>query len=154
MIVFVPAYDEATQSNLNLAKQIYFPADFVLLFGEQATRENLLICLTESMAPLFAMSHGQKDILHSQDSNIALSIKDSVFFGQRSAYVFACHTAVSLGQEVSQKRGIWWGYSDSVMCYIDEPSSCKLFVDIFKVIYENFAHAKTQEEVQKLGSSE
>jgi hypothetical protein len=42
MIVFVPAYDEATQSNFNLAQTFKFPSNFIILFEKQATRDNLL----------------------------------------------------------------------------------------------------------------
>lgn len=150
MIVFVPAYDEATQSNFNLAQTFKFPSNFIILLEKQATRDNLLDFLKETDSPLFAMSHGDTNILRAQDSQIALSIDDAFILEKRSAYIFACHTAVELGESVAKQGGIWWGYSDAINCYVDEPFSLQLFADTFLLIYENFPQAQTQAEVQDL----
>lgn len=72
MIIFVPAYDISTQSNLNIASSINFN-NSITLFGQEATREKLLEILAKSDTPLFAMSHGNPDILYAQNGEIALA---------------------------------------------------------------------------------
>ena len=127
---------------LNIASSINFN-NSITLFGQEATREKLLEILAKSDTPLFAMSHGNPDILYAQNGEIALASSDENLLGKRSVYGFACYTAIRLGESVAQQGGIWWGYSDRVACYIDNPKFIQFFQQIFQLIYHNFAQAKT-----------
>jgi hypothetical protein len=113
MIFFVPDYDPATAANLVVALRIA-PEPCVPLLGTAATREGLLAALARGAAPLFALAHGRPGALLGQGGTPALTAMDAAAVGRRVAYVYACHSAVALGESAAREGGVWWGYTGAV----------------------------------------
>ena len=82
MILFVPAYDDATSANLSVASRLEHARIQRRLFREDATRQALVEALAETMhpdgpaPPLFAMSHGRLDELLAQGGEAAVGLPD------------------------------------------------------------------------------
>jgi len=150
MILFVPAYDGATHSNLTIAKMIRLP-NMITLLAQEATPEKFVSALQEQPDwPVFAMSHGTPDSLKAQQGQPALSTKRVELLGQRVCYVFACHTATQLGQQVAKIGSSWWGYVGKVSCAIDSPLVLSLFVEIFIFLRDRFHLEMTVLERQQV----
>jgi hypothetical protein len=150
MILFVPAYDEATRSNLTIAKMISQP-QMITLFAKDATPEKFAGALQEQTHwPVFAMSHGTPDSLKAQEGQTALSTAQVELLGRRVCYVFACHTATQLGPQAAKIGSSWWGYVGTVSgafgeskapetFHTDDSSAIhSLFVEIFIFLRDQF----------------
>ena len=145
-LVFVPAYDEPTRSNLAIAREVVGAADMVL-FGDHATPQGLHQHLASyPELPLFAMSHGWHDRLFAQGGAVALDCDDAVLLTGRRCFVFACHTAARLGGAVRDEGGIWWGYAGAIQSPPDHPALLPLFAALFRFIKQGFAAAVSREE--------
>lgn len=143
MIVFVPAYDPATNANLAVAREVASAED-VTLFAEHATRENLTAALrARATEALFSMSHGRPEHLCAQGGSAALTVQDAAATGRRAVYAFACHTANRLGSEMSRSGITWWGYTGAIQCPEDAACFRFLFVELFRFIREAFVAAST-----------
>ncbi len=164
MIVFVPAYDDATRANLAVAQDLQAnkdgahlnarPGDDVptasahqgcRLFENDAMRAALLAALNAHSDPLFAMSHGKPDHLRAQHGAVALSISDATILGNRTVFAFACHTSASLGRELAQGGVTWWGYIKEVTAPAQQEPFRSLFVGIFSYIYDSFFAATSSD---------
>lgn len=143
MIIFVPAYDEATRANLAVAQELQAPHTAHCLLGHGAQRAALLRTLLAYGDPLFAMSHGKPDHLCAPDNTPALTTTDAAALGQRAVFAFACHTAASLGRTLAASGVTWWGYIKEVTAPDSSDSLRPLFVDIFRYIYETFASSNS-----------
>jgi hypothetical protein len=136
MIFFVPAYDEATRTNLAVIQPI-LPKQAVLLLAEQAIKENLSLYLPEHDV-VFVMSHGNSDRIWGNNDKPAFVSTDSTLFESKKAFVFACYTANELGQMFKQNHNIYWGYTGAIAAPSMESHSIEFFRAIFKYIIENF----------------
>jgi hypothetical protein len=96
MIFFIPAYDEATRTNLAVIQPI-LPKQAVPLLAEQAIKENLWLHLPNHDI-LFVMGHGNSDKIWGNNDEIALTLEDKVLFKNKKVFVFACYTANELGR--------------------------------------------------------
>jgi hypothetical protein len=144
MIVFVPAYDEATRANLEIARGLPWIRGHTLL-GEMATRESLLVALGTDDGPLFAMAHGKQDHLVAHAAERALLAEDAQVIGRRQVFAFACHTAARLGPELSGKGVTWWGYIKEVTAPDPRDPFREHFVRIFDYVGKTFPDAGTPE---------
>ena len=145
-LVFVPAYDVPTRSNLAIAREVVGAADMVL-FGDHATPQGLREHLGgHPEFPLFAMSHGGHDRLFAQSGAVALDCDGAVLLTGRRCFVFACHTAARLGGAVRDEGGIWWGYAGAIQSPPDHPALLPLFAALFRFIKQGFAAAVERDE--------
>ncbi len=157
MILFVPAYDEPTRSNLAIAERLTGAPNDLRLFAEDATESNLRRSLSRlddgATAPLFAMSHGTKQALRAQGGDAALSEDDLSSLGllaPRPVFAFACHTATVLGRAAASQGVIWWGYTGAIQSPVAEEPFRDLFVPIFDLLCVAFSCAATYEERREL----
>jgi hypothetical protein len=137
VIVFVPAYDGATNANRAVAQDL--PAAAHRLLGADATREALLDALAAHEGPLFAMAHGSNDRLRAHAHRTALEAADAPVLGCRAAFAFACHTSAWLGREFAREGVTWWGYIKEVTAPDHREPFRSLFVAIFSWVYQTFA---------------
>jgi hypothetical protein len=149
MIVFVPAYDAPTESNLQIARRMRFDG-CELLFEAAATRPNLLEKLVTSELPVFAMSHGRDHRLAAQNGELALELNDASTVGKRILFVFACWTAGELGPAAAQSGATWWGYTGAISAPSHDEATVDVFVGIFEMIADRFAKASTPAERLRL----
>ncbi|MCY1047650.1 hypothetical protein OV208_40505 [Corallococcus sp. bb12-1] len=159
MIIFVPAYDDATSANLAVAQDLQVtksiaclnthtgnatpvipPQDHCLL-ANNAIRSALVTALNKYPDPLFAMSHGKPDYLSAQHGKIALNKSDTAALGNRTVFAFACHTSASLGRDLAQSGITWWGYIKEITAPDQQFPIRPLFVKIFCYIYDSFSTA-------------
>lgn len=140
MIVFVPAYDEATRANHAVALKLP-QREGRRLFAAEATRELLLETLARHGGPLFAMAHGKPRWLVAQGGSSALVGEDAAVLKQRPVFAFACHTAAHLGSELAREGITWWGYIEVVTAPDHRERFLPLFVRIFGYIQGAFASA-------------
>jgi hypothetical protein len=137
MIVFIPAYDEATCANFALAQSLSDDSCH-LLFREHALAENLKSALQNKLAPLFAMSHGAEEYFCDQNQCPALTPNEVHLLGGRQVFVFACYTANTLGKIAARKSTIYWGYTGAIQALDPHPLVANRFHQIFTAILENF----------------
>lgn len=158
MILFVPAYDDATSANLEVARHLSDSFPHALL-ADEATRESLLDALGDRRA-LFAMTHGQPDHLRGQNGSIALSDahEDMALLGNRAVFAFACHTANRLGAAAARAGATWWGYTGPIQCP-DTGSGAipvALFARIFEFIRDIFPgagdHAEREAALEQIAN--
>lgn len=146
MILFVPAYDDATQANLVLAKRLADVGSSVL-FGDRATRDALLKLSVGGAEPLLVMTHGQPEFFRAEDKgSIGLNIDDRIWLARRSTFALACHTANGLGPGVAEHGGIWWGYTGAIQGPVCPEILVQHFVGIFQYIRGAFSGAHTPEQ--------
>ena len=145
MLIFIPAYDDATKTNLNVVLPI-IPHHAFSLIGEAATREQLWLQLAEH-THLFAMCHGNSDVLWDNINKPAIKTRDFQDFVEKQAFVFACYTSNELGKQLKTNRSIYWGYTGSIVTPTDEIEVIHLFREIFQFIINDFHTCKNVEQV-------
>jgi hypothetical protein len=116
MILFAPAYDDATDATCRLAARFADKASVVLL-RHNATRTNLLDAVSagEGDNGLLAFSHGTEDTLAAQDSAVALNAHDAALLDGRKVLAYACHTSTGLGGAMARGGVVWWGYTGTIL---------------------------------------
>jgi len=129
MIVFVPAYDEATAANLAIATAL-MTDDCRALVDERARREFLLPALAAPGVPLFAMTHGRPQLLRGQGGAPALVIADAASLAPRAVFAFACHTATEMGRVFAENGTDWWGYTGAISSPTTDPEILPLFLSV------------------------
>lgn len=144
MIVFVPAYDEATRANHAVASEL--PGGTCSLLGTGATREALLGALEQHAVSVFAMAHGKPERLRGHDGAAAIEATDAPALAGRCVFAFACHTSASLGRDLASHGVTWWGYIKEVTAPDPRDVFRRLFVDIFSWIFHAFDGAGSHEE--------
>jgi hypothetical protein len=137
MIIFIPTYDSATKSNLEVVRPI-LPKTYIALLEKEATRIHLWHYLNKENV-LFAMSHGNSDALWDNNDEKALKIEDAAAFDNKKAFVFACFTANSLGFALKKQHSIYWGYTGRVAAPSSQPIVKALFSTIFEYILNHFS---------------
>lgn len=149
MLVFVTAYDAATQSNLVIAKKIIGTGDTPLL-ESNATRAELYRSLSqiEPDCSIFAMSHGNKEYLLDNNQGHAIAIQDAGLFAHRAVFAWACYTGTSLGYQMAQAQAIWWGYDSAVTAPDLDPQYELIFCGIFQKIKADFYQAANESQVK------
>jgi len=170
MIFFAPAYDGATHLNLAIAEAIR-PATCHALFGAAATRESLLDALDRAPGDsVLAMCHGEKERLLAQNlttiealgragvrpeewrerleagQTTALTVGDAAAIGQRTLFVFACHTASKVGRDLTAAGAVYWGYTGAINAPAENPELAFLFLPIFEHIRDAWSLAGTVRE--------
>jgi hypothetical protein len=148
MIFFIPAYDEATRANLSVITSI-IPENSIQLLDQRATRENLWQHLNNNDI-LFAMSHGNSDVIWDNNDEAALIPTDNINFVNKRAFVFACFTANELGQHLKSNQSIYWGYTGSIAAPSDQIELLPLFTPIFQQIITHFPNCKDILEINSL----
>jgi hypothetical protein len=148
MIFFIPAYDEATRTNLAVIKPI-LPQEAVSLLAEQAIRANLWFDLPNHDL-LFVMSHGNSDKIWGHDDKPALTSDDKSLFEHKKAFVFACYTANELGMVLKKYQNIYWGYTGAIAAPSQQPHLIEFFRTIFKHIVENFPNCSDAASIMTL----
>lgn len=111
MILFVPAYDEATRPNLAVAKLL--TGSMHQVFEANATRAALWQILDYSQnMPLIAMSHGQRRFLRAQHGVAphAIAAGDEFVLGTRHVFAWACLTSADLGIAAAKQGTTWFGF--------------------------------------------
>lgn len=137
MIIFVPAYDAATNTNLAIARKLKSHCSISLLETD-ATRVKLLSNLTKDNN-VFLMSHGSLDSIFCNPGLIALSSKDCNALFNKRFFAFACHTVSILGQEIAKDNdNIWWGYTGAISAPDEDITSIKVVTPIFEFIIQNY----------------
>lgn len=170
MIFFAPAYDPATRLNLAIVRAL-LRHGAITLFGADATRTALLSAMSERAdAAVFAMSHGEKERLLAQNlttdeeleraavsaeerkkqldagKTTALEAGDVARVGERRLFVFACHTASQVGQDLTAQGAVYWGYSGAINAPAENPELAFLFIPIFEHIRGAWHRAETAQE--------
>lgn len=152
MILFVPAYDEPTRSNLAVATRLAEQDGELRLLEEEALGRNLrhaIAAIPEGgPPPIFVMSHGMRDAVREQGGGVALDTTNWLhleLLARRSVFAFACHTATVLGRVAAQHGATWWGYTGSIQSPVSDEPFIELFVEIFAFMRESFAAAVTRE---------
>jgi hypothetical protein len=143
MILFVPAYDPQTRSNLAIAQQLACepPEGVCHLFGDGATRAALIDALGNRKSSVFVMSHGQQTRLVAQWGETAIDEQDEqvlTCLAGRAVFAYACHTANQLGRTAAHQGAIWWGYTGKLQCPVHEPPFGVLFSRLFQFIINRF----------------
>jgi len=116
MILFAPAYDDATRATHHIALRYRARARAALL-AEEATRERLIGAVRAAGpgAAVVAFSHGTADVLRAQHSRVALDADDVEEIPRGRVLAYACHTAAGLGGEMAAGGVGWWGYAGAVV---------------------------------------
>lgn len=116
MILFAPAYDDATRATHHIAHRYRVRARAALL-AEEATRERLIGVLRAAGpgAAVVAFSHGTADVLRSQHSHVALDAGDVEELPGGRVLAYACHTGTGLGGAMAAGGVAWWGYAGAVV---------------------------------------
>ena len=149
VIIFAPGYDVSTRANLTIARRIKLP-NCQVLFEAEATKEMLLMALSQSDQPLLVMSHGIPKAVKAQHGEIALSKNEVNLLNRRTVYAYTCYTAAQLGRDAAHQGSIWWGYSELISCAINSPRLISIFTNIFTFIRDNFHKAKSKEDRQRV----
>jgi hypothetical protein len=139
MILFVPAYDPATEANLAIAVRL--DGSHLAMLSEGATRQALLHALKRAGEPLFAMAHGRSDRLLAQEGGTALSKTDAAALGSRPVFAFACYTAADLGRAAAGAGATWWGYTGAITSPDVAGEVLPLLAEIFVYLFGAFAGA-------------
>jgi hypothetical protein len=150
MIYFITDHDAATSANHLIFKNLLKENGLQLLVG-QATRDRLVAGLNDHPEfPLWVMGHGKSSHFLDQNDAIAIGMDDQVFFGQRSSFVYACHTANELGL-VLGREGIYWGYTGAIQAPdTRNQNSVTIFAQLFDLIIAQFPKATTEQSIQNL----
>ncbi len=152
MIVFVPAYDEATRANLSIAQAVVSHSSR-LLFHEDALAERLKTTLRSKPAPLFAMTHGVEEHFFDQNDTPALSLKEAHFLSNLPVFVFACFTANEFGKAAARQHALYWGYTGRIQTPDPQPLVVRHFQAVFKTIADHFPHLRAESDIASfLGS--
>ena len=142
MIVFVPEYDEATRANLLIANRLILPTDSIILVDNLATRRNFVETITANLKrPIFVMSHGSEEAIYCglDLDNTALSQNELAGLVDTCIFVFACHTASSLGKKMATSRNVWWGYTGAIAAPgVADDEVQQIFANIFSYILNQF----------------
>ncbi len=146
MIIFVPAYDEATHANLSVALAV---ADnsLQLFFKEDALGARLKAHLKDSPAPLFVMSHGASEYFFDQNDEPAILLEEVHLLSNLPVFVFACYTANEFGKTAAQGNSIFWGYTGAIQSLDSQPAVSIHFQPIFKSILQSFSHLSLNSEI-------
>jgi hypothetical protein len=148
MIIFIPAYDDATKANLDVVQSI-IPTTAVALLEKEATRIHLWHHLKQENN-LFAMSHGNSDVLWDNNDEKALRMDDSDAFANKKAFVCACFTANSLGMALKKQNSIYWGYTGRIAAPSSQPIVKDLFSNIFEYILNHFNQCVENYEIDSM----
>jgi hypothetical protein len=148
MIIFIPAYDDATKANLDVVEPI-IPKTAISLLEKDATRGNLWHQLNQENV-LFAMSHGNSDALWDNNDDKALKMDDFDAFADKKAFVFACFTANSLGMALKKQNSIYWGYTGRVAAPSSQPIVKTIFSNILEYILTHFSNCKNEFEINQM----
>jgi hypothetical protein len=148
MIFFIPAYDEATRTNLEVLKPI-LPREAVSLLAEQAIRAHLWHCLPNHDL-LFVMSHGNSDKIWGHDDKPAVTTEDQSLFENKKIFVFACYTANELGIILKKRQNIYWCYTGAIAAPSQEPHLIAFFRTIFKHIIDHFPNGSDVASIRAL----
>lgn len=146
MIVFVPAYDEATRANLSIAQAIVGHSPHLLLH-EDALAERLKTTLQSKPAPLFAMSHGVEEHFFDQNDTPALSLKEVHLLSNLPVFVFACFTANAFGKAAARQNALYWGYTGRIQTPDPQPLVARHFQTVFKIITDGFPHLRSESDI-------
>lgn len=136
MIVFVPAYDEQTKANLQIAEEFQLESGIALL-GEEANRKELLENIKQN-DNIFIMSHGAQEAVYCDKDMKALSSEDAKVLNNKKFFVFACHTATNLGKIMIENGNEWWGYTGQISAPDTDAEVKEIIVPIFQFILENY----------------
>lgn len=152
MILFVPAYDEPTRSNLAVAKRLPEQQGEVRLLGDDASarllRSAIVATAGDAQRPLYVMSHGTRDAIRAQGGGAALEAADGLhllLLARRAVFAFACHTATVLGRVAATHGVVWWGYTGAIQSPVSEEPLAGLFAEIFRFLRDSFAGAASRE---------
>lgn len=142
MIVFAPAYDEATRANATVARHVT-PHHGHLLIADDASDATLRqrLALTPA-APLLALAHGRPEALLGQHGRVALAEPEMTLVAARHVFAFACHTAEVLAACAARAGACWWGYEGYVTAPDDREELLPVFVDVFAFIRDEFPRAR------------
>lgn len=137
MIVFTTAYDDATRSNLSVARLLINSES--QLFEGDATRESLWSSLGKlSTASLFAMSHGRRRFIRAQQGNPphAIDLGDEHKLGIRRVFAWACLTSAELGPAAAAAGVMWFGFPVKIAAPPDNPRLQTLLSRILQLIID------------------
>lgn len=139
MVVFITNYDEATSCNYNIYQNINLPFSIELL-GDDATGGKLIAALIESKRNVFAMSHGDKNILFDQNSKETFTQQNLSALPVEPINVFsyACNTSVELGEVAASNNVRWLGFVIPINAPEEDQELRNIYKDLFTFIGINF----------------
>ncbi|HEX8208586.1 MAG TPA: hypothetical protein VF584_00270 [Longimicrobium sp.] len=139
MILFAPAYDDATDATCRLAERFADEATVVLL-RHNATRTNLLDAVSagEGDDGVLAFSHGTEGTLAAQDSAVALDAHDASLLEGRRVLAYACHTSTGLGEVMARGGVVWWGYTGTILAPPEGSGREQIFGPVFDYLVGSF----------------
>lgn len=146
MIIFATHHDESTSESIKLAESIIEEQDIILL-RDEAVRSRLLSHLaTYKQEQLMIFSHGKANYCLGNDNIPAFTTDDIALLAHRSVFVYACWTAVELGEMAStQTNCLYAGYNNIVITGGSEmPNEMQ---KIFQFIKNNFHVARKGEDI-------
>lgn len=154
MILFAPAYDDATDSTCRFAERFVDEASVVLL-RDAATRSNLLDAVSagEGDDGVLAFSHGTEATLAAQDSAVALDAHDAAFLQGRRVLAYACHTSTSLGGAMAQGDVVWWGYTGTILAPPGGSGREEVFGPVFDYLVGAFLSGVGRSGLQEVFTS-
>jgi hypothetical protein len=140
VIIFVPAYDEATRANHAIVRRLRATAVQLRLLGDAADTTLVDILRVHPGRPLFAMSHGRPSHFCAQQGAQALNrdhVVDAVV-SLRTMYVYACHTASELGALAAQSGSSYWGYTGSISAPPTSEHILPILAPVFEFVRQAF----------------
>lgn len=150
MIVFAPAYDDATLSCAVIAKYLAQSSNGTLLLGDDARRSNLLTQLQEDTHEYGVfMGHGSTEEVTGQHDVKAVIPADFCHLPKHTIFAYCCFSAV-FGRHAAEYKWVWWGYDNRM-----QPPPLKIVQrcdveNIFRYVTHRFYTCKNVEEVQTL----
>jgi hypothetical protein len=164
MILFVPAHDSQTYSNLAIAQKITGLND-ICLFENDAIKSELLQILTADFAEntdrnsLFVMSHGEGGSFDDNQRSLLFVEKTEIrLLNDRKCFVYACLTANESGRFIAQNlsnNSVYWAYTGSITAppiveigYVDEAVLAE-FIPIFTFIKNSFNNCHTEKAIHE-----
>lgn len=135
MIIFVTAYDEATEANLAVARLLTNSNQQI--FAQHATRDALWQALMQSgNASIFAMSHGRRQFLRAHLGNAphALMLGDERALGLRRVFAWACLTSADLGVAAAKEGVIWFGFPVKIAAPSNNPRLQSMLAHVLQIV--------------------
>jgi len=143
-IFFVTAYDEQTNANLRIARNIIDDNDKIL-FGNQAIRSELHKWVVhEQYNEIMIMSHGNDNLVMDNDKQHAIVDSDCEIFSEAKIYIWACNTGKKLASDLSNYNSICWGYNQPVTAPSNIDEYNDFFIPLFREIKDIFVNGTNE----------
>ena len=152
MILFVPAYDDATKSNLRVAARLN-SGDCCCLTEEHASRTLMWLVLgAYPKWDLFAMSHGERRALKAQGGSIPHAIEpdDAKALRERKVFSWACYTSAELGPAAARAGVVWLGFPVKIAAPPEDPQLQELLAGVLQHVVDRLPSVRCRSSCKTL----